>query len=104
MASRSVFSRSSLSFGNQGVGTSSAAQVVTLTNTGTATLTITSIAASGDFSQTNTCGASVAPAANCTISVIFNPTSEEPTTELNTPAHNASRLPLTDTLTATGTT
>src|SRR2546426_3142845 len=61
-------------FTNQAVGTSSAAQTITLTNTGTAALSITSIAASGDFSQTNTCGASVAAGANCAISVIFTPT------------------------------
>src|SRR5262249_42453184 len=67
-------SPTSLNFGNQLVGSSSAAQSVTLTNSGAATLTISSISASGDFSQTNTCPSSLGPAANCTISVTFTPT------------------------------
>jgi dienelactone hydrolase len=46
-------------------------QDVTLTNTGAAALTITSISTTGSFSQTNTCGGSVAPAASCTIAVTF---------------------------------
>ncbi|MBZ5719889.1 MAG: choice-of-anchor D domain-containing protein [Acidobacteriia bacterium] len=47
---------------------------VTLTNNGTATLTISSIAASGDFGQTNNCGTSVGAGLSCTITVIFTPT------------------------------
>src|SRR5207237_1057990 len=62
----------SLAFSNQNLGTSSAAQTITLSNPGTATLTITSIGVTGinssDFSQTNTCGSSVAAGASCTIS------------------------------------
>lgn len=70
----------SLTFASQTVGTTSAAQTVTLTNTlPSATLTFTSPtvitgANAGDFAQTNTCGSSVAPAASCTISVTFKPT------------------------------
>ena len=41
------------------VGTTSPAQTVTRQNTGHAALTITSVTASADFAQTNTCGASV---------------------------------------------
>src|SRR5712664_2064757 len=71
----------SLSFGNQLLNTTSAAQTVTLTNTGTGPLTINSIAASGDFAGTST-GATACPIspatlavnANCTISVTFKPT------------------------------
>jgi len=47
---------------------------LTLTNDGDADLTVTTINATGPFSQTNTCGSSVAAGANCTISVTFNPT------------------------------
>jgi hypothetical protein len=64
----------SLTFTGQAVGTTSSPQTVTLTNTGTATLSITNVAISGDFAQTNTCGASVTAGANCTISVTFTPT------------------------------
>ena len=67
-------SATSLTFSNQGLGTNSATQPVTLSNTGDTALTIASITTSGDFSQTNTCGSSVTAGANCTISVAFAPT------------------------------
>ncbi|HEV2378874.1 MAG TPA: choice-of-anchor D domain-containing protein [Terriglobia bacterium] len=66
-------SPSSLTFSGQVLNTASPAQVVTLTNSGNATLTISSIAASGNFAETNTCGGSVKAGANCTISVTFTP-------------------------------
>jgi hypothetical protein len=69
-----TLSSTSLEFASQAVGASGAAQVVTLTNSGTAALTITSIAASGDFAETNTCGASIAAETNCAISITFLPT------------------------------
>src|SRR5439155_16328137 len=56
------------------IGTSSVAQAVTLINTGTASLAISAISSSGDFAETNACGASVAAGASCTISVKFTPT------------------------------
>ncbi|MGO9269953.1 MAG: choice-of-anchor D domain-containing protein [Terriglobia bacterium] len=67
-------SPSSLSFSTQIVGTTSAAQGVTLSNTGNAALSISGIAASGDFAQSDTCGSSVGAAASCTINVTFTPT------------------------------
>ena len=67
-------SPTSLTFPAQLVGTQSNAKPVTLTNTGNATLLITSIATTGDFSQTNTCGTSVAAGANCVVNVTFTPT------------------------------
>src|ERR1700693_680918 len=67
-------SSGTLTFSNQVKGTTSAIKNVTLTNTDPETaLTLASIAASGDFIQTNTCGTSVAPGGNCTISVQFAP-------------------------------
>src|SRR5262249_4418283 len=66
-------SATSLDFGNQLVNSTSSPQTVTLSNTGGATLQITSINASGDFAQTNTCGALLAPGAGCTINIIFKP-------------------------------
>ena len=70
---------SSLAFNTETVNIASAAQVATLTNTGTIALPITSITRTGananQFSQTNTCGASVAVNATCEISVVFRPTS-----------------------------
>ena len=69
-----TLSATQLTFATQLVGTSSSAQLVTLTNYyGTTALSIASIVASGDFSQTNTCGTSLAVGASCTISVTFTP-------------------------------
>jgi hypothetical protein len=72
-----TFSTTSVTFAAQGVGTQSAAQMVTLTNTGTAVLNIEGISIAGanasDFMQTNDCGASMAVNALCTFNVKFTP-------------------------------
>jgi hypothetical protein len=68
-----TLSASSLTFGNQTIGATSAPQSVTVTNSGSAALTFTSIVASAGFAETNTCGSPVAPNAICTISVTFTP-------------------------------
>ena len=69
-------SATSLTF-TSNVGVASAAQPVTLSNTGTATLAISNIAItginSGDFSQSNNCGSSVAAGSSCTINVKYDP-------------------------------
>ncbi len=71
-------SASSINFGTEAVGKTSAPNTLTLTNTAQTTLSIQSItitgANGGDFAQTNTCGAAVAGGATCTISVTFTPT------------------------------
>jgi centrosomal CEP192-like protein len=66
-------SGSNLTFAAQQVGTTSAAQHVTLTNGGNAAMNISSIAAGGDFAQTNNCGATLAVGASCTVNVTFTP-------------------------------
>jgi hypothetical protein len=96
-------SATSLTFATQLVGTSSSAQPVTLTNYGKMALSIASIAASGDFSQTNTCGSSLAAEANCTISVTFKPTQRGPRTGTLSITDNAAGSPQTVSLTGTGT-
>jgi hypothetical protein len=55
------------------VGTTSPVQSVLLSNYGTTTLTIAGIAATNNFSETDTCGSSLAAGASCTISVTFTP-------------------------------
>ena len=65
---------SSLSFGTETVGSTSGAQSVTVTDTGSAAATITGITVTGPFSQTHTCGSSLAAGASCTISATFSPT------------------------------
>ncbi|WP_027345466.1 choice-of-anchor D domain-containing protein [Hamadaea tsunoensis] len=62
-----------VAFGSVATG-SSANQAVTVTNGGSAAAAISSIATTGDFSQTNTCGSSLAAGASCTVTVKFTPT------------------------------
>jgi archaellum component FlaF (FlaF/FlaG flagellin family) len=64
-------STQNLTFTSQLVGSTSGPQPVTLTNTGSAPAAIESITASGDFTETNTCGAVLS--ANCAINVTFAP-------------------------------
>jgi len=96
------FSPTSLTFASQAVGTTSAAQTMTLTNTGTAALNVTSIAASAQYAQTNTCGSSVAAGANCTISVTFTPTATGSRPGTITITDNATGSPQTVSLAGTG--
>ena len=73
LASASV-SSTALTFTGQAVGTTSAAQTVTLQNTGTVALTATSIQASGDFNESDNCiNIAVAAGASCNIQVKFAP-------------------------------
>ena len=95
-------SPTSLTFGSQTVGTTSAAQTVTVSNTGSATLTITSIVASGDFAETDNCGSSLVASGNCTISVTFTPTASGTRTGSLSVTDNASGSPQTVNLTGTG--
>jgi len=99
-------SPNSLTFGNQAVGTSRSGQSVTLTNTGTATLTLNSVgiggANAGDFSQTNTCGGSVAAGSNCTITVTFAPTATGTRSANLSIADNAPSTPQTVSFSGTG--
>jgi hypothetical protein len=71
------FSPTTLAFGNQQTGTTSAAKTVTLTNSSSSyPLTLTNLTIGGDFKQTNNCPvspATLAPNANCAIQVTFAP-------------------------------
>jgi hypothetical protein len=98
-----VLSPTSLTFATQLVNTISAGQKVTLMNTGTASLSITSIAASGDFDQINTCGTSVAAGASCSITVKFKPSTLNTRTGSITVTDNATTSPQTVSLSGTGT-
>ncbi|MFZ0630768.1 MAG: choice-of-anchor D domain-containing protein [Acidobacteriaceae bacterium] len=65
---------SALTFATQTLQTLSTAQTVTLTNTGHLNLNISSVTASGDFIETDSCaGQSVAPESTCEIQVSFDP-------------------------------
>jgi hypothetical protein len=95
-------SPSSLTFGAQQANTTSAPQTVTLSNTGTAALSITSIAITGDYSQTNSCGTSLAAAASCTINVVFAPVAAGTRTGALVITDNANGSPHNAPLTGTG--
>jgi pseudomonalisin len=69
-----VASASQLSFGSQLVNTSSTVQPLTLSNNLGSAVSITSITASTNWSETNTCGSSLARQTTCTVSVTFKPT------------------------------
>ena len=95
-------SASSLTFAIQNVATNSAAQSVTVSNTGTAALTVNAISPSGDFSETNNCGTSLATGATCTIQVIFEPTAAGTRTGAISIQDNSSNSPQMVTLTGDG--
>ncbi len=97
-----ALSPSSLSFGNQGITTTSAPQGVALTSTGTASLLISSITTTGDFAETNNCGTSVPPPTTCTISVTFTPTATGARSGTLTFTDSAANSPQTVALAGTG--
>ncbi len=72
-----ILDRATLAFGTQATGTPSSAQNVVLRNNGTATLTVVSLTLTGlnpgNYARTSDCGATLAPAASCTIGVTFTP-------------------------------
>jgi hypothetical protein len=97
-------SPATLNFGSHTVGTTSTSLSATLTNNQTSALTISSIAVSGDFSETNNCGTSLAGRAKCTISVTFTPTVVGALTGTLTVTDSGNNSPQTTALTGTGST
>ena len=98
----------SVNFGSQGVGATSAAQTITVTNTGTASLHPTSATLSGtnmgDFAKTaDTCtGATVAIGATCTVSITFTPSAKGGRTATVSLTDDAADSPQSATLSGTG--
>jgi hypothetical protein len=64
----------SLNFGSQGIGTASLPRAITFSNPSNVKFNIASIVVAGNFSETNTCGASLTIGENCKIAVTFSPT------------------------------
>jgi hypothetical protein len=67
-------SPSTVGFPSTVTGSSSAPQPVSITNTGSSSAAVSGISTTGDFSQTNNCGSSLAAGASCTANVTFTPT------------------------------
>ncbi len=100
------FDATSLTFLPQPVNIPSTAQVVKLSNNGGANLTGIAVTITGtgaaDFAQTNTCTATLAAGANCTISVTFTPSAVAPFSASLSIADNAFGNPQTVALSGTG--
>ncbi|GAA3149774.1 hypothetical protein GCM10010521_41570 [Streptomyces rameus] len=95
-------SPTSLTYSTQALNTASSARTVTVTNTGTAAATVSGVTVTGDFSQTNNCGTSIAANASCTVAVTFTPTASGTRTGDLSIASNASNGTTTVALTGTG--
>jgi hypothetical protein len=101
-----TLSTTSLTFASTAEGVTSEYQTVTLTNAGTAVLDISGIAISGanatSFTELNTCGATLAPAANCVVYVAFKPTKTGTLTGSLTVTDSGNASPQSVKLTGTG--
>jgi len=90
---------STANFGIVAVGASGPTQVFSIVNNGDQALAINSISIIGtnasSFSQTNTCTATLAPNANCSVSIDFSPTSVGPLLATLQVADNAPGSPQT---------
>jgi len=101
-------SKTSVTFADQLVGSTSAAQTVTLSNISALRLSIGSIAVTGtnatDYAQTNSCSSTLNPGAKCNIAVTFGPTKIGPRIASITITDNASGSPQSIRLSGTGVT
>jgi hypothetical protein len=101
-----VVSPIALRFGSVEVGTTSAPLIATLTNAGAVAIAIDSIAVTGTyaswFPMTETCPASLAPGASCTIAVRFQPLAAASRSAKVSIASNATEAPVTVTVSGTG--
>lgn len=91
-----------VSFGNATVGSTSPAQAVTVSNPGSSPASISQLAVSGPFTQTSTCGTTLAAGASCTVGLKFAPTSAGAASGTLTVASSAPGSPLSVPLSGTG--
>ena len=102
-------SPTSLNFGSQANGTTSAAQTITATNTGTANLFFNNVAESGSFGLDYTIvndgciGLTLTPGQSCQTSVTFSPDNTGAMPESIVFTDNAANSPQTVPMTGTGT-
>jgi hypothetical protein len=94
---------SSLSFGTEAIATGSAPKSIIVANGGNATLNFSAISTQGDFSETNTCGSSLAVGARCTVNVSFAPLAAGPRKGTLSISDNAAGSPHAVVLTGVGT-
>ena len=94
-------SPTALTFSPTVVGSTSAAQSVTVANPTSTAAPVSSITASGPFAETNNCGSSIAANSSCTVNVTFSPTATG--TSTGSVTINAGGVTSTVSLTGTGT-
>ena len=94
----------SLAFGSEAVGSTTAARTVTVSNPGPGSATLGSIAVSGPFARTSTCGGSLAAGASCTIDVTFTPTAGGAQSGTLAITNSTTSTPVAVALTGTGVT
>jgi probable HAF family extracellular repeat protein len=63
-----------LSFGSQGLGSTSSPLTINLTHTGASPFTVGGLPTTGEFSETDNCGGTLGGGASCAIQVTFHPT------------------------------
>ncbi len=97
-----ALSPTSLLFSAIAIGSSSASQAVTLSNQGNSSLSISNVQITGDFKQTNNCGATLAAASSCTLSITFTPTTAGNRTGALTISDSAAGSPQSVSLSGSG--
>ena len=105
-APAAIFTPASYEFPTTNIGSVSAPETITLTSSGNLTLQISGVSLSGanpgDFSESNNCGANLAPGANCSITVKFQPQTQGVRSATIAVSDNASSSPQSMTLSGTG--
>jgi len=95
-----------LNFGKVAVGTSSS-MPLSLRNLGTKAISVSNIkflgSAAADYSQTNTCGGSIAPRSSCRITVTFTPQTESQLNSVLTFSNTGTGVQATTSITVKGT-
>ncbi|MBV9296549.1 MAG: choice-of-anchor D domain-containing protein, partial [Acidobacteriaceae bacterium] len=98
-------SPTSLVFGDQATGTSSAQQSVTLTNIGDETAALSVYTNTVNFSELNNCPSQLAPGSSCLVNVTFSPTQPGLATDnlyFYSPSFGTGSIPLSGSGTVTG--
>ena len=98
-----VLARTSISFSNQILGSTSSPQSVSIRNTGSTPLAIQQVTVSPDFTQTNDCGPRLAVGANCTVRVSSSPATLGARSGTVTVVDDSAASPRLIVLSATGT-
>ncbi len=102
-AASAGFLPASIAFGYQELGTTSAAQTLTIQDLGDQTLDLNSIVVSTPFTLSgSTCATTLAPNANCALSLTFTPQSTNPATGTGTVTDNSLGSPHVIALTGQG--